>query len=390
MAQGELTKRIQNVVVAMGWQYPFFLPGYAYVTVKEDPAFQMGMGITADGVLKVNPTYAETLTDIQLGGVVFHELGHLLLDHFARGNSRNPRRWNRSCDRSWNQALREMGIQLPPTALYPARGQEKLTAEELYDLESEQPDDNATHNAGQGTGTPTAGCGPEGPEGEGEGNEENEQSQQGRSRQWAEVAAQAQALAAGTEHAETMARALNIPRPRVRWEQILKSAAAQALAAHGRDDQVWTKRSRRSPANGYLPGWTATRATIAIVIDTSGSMSDEEVAAAIAETAKIGQIAGIRVFLALHDAACYWSGWLLARADDVARRVTGRGGTDFDGAYAAVGGAKGRIDVMVHLTDGEIHSWPSRPANTRRLIVAQYRDSHIRPPEGTVIVPAKV
>jgi hypothetical protein len=49
------------------------------------------------------------------------------------------------------------------------------------------------------------------------------------------------------------------------------------------------------------------------------------------------------------------------------------------------------VDVMVHLTDGEIWGeWPSKPSAVRQLIVAQVGDSEIHPPQGGTVIPVRV
>lgn len=394
------TKRLRNAILALGWNYPFFLPALAMADIVEDTTIKT-MTINEAGLMRVNPGFAASLSDKELAAVGVHELGHPMLAHLSRMGSRNLKRWNRAIDRAWNQALREMGIELPAGAIYPERGNVQATAEELYDLERVQPEDDGAPGQGKEP-APGQGCGAEPGQGRQEGSEgDGEGEGQGRGesptqsqmeRQWAEVANQARALAAGTQHADVMARITNVPRPRVRWENLIKSAASHALAAHGRDDQTWNRRSRRSPADGYLPGWTATRAKIAVAIDSSGSITDEMLAGAIGHAVKLAQISGLKLFLALHDTDCYWSGWIAAGAnpEGLKRHLTGRGGTYFRPTYQTVEGA-GRFDVFVHLTDGYGETpWPGTPRTVRRLIVAQLGDGKIAPPVGTQIVPTEL
>ena len=375
------TNRMRNAMLAMGWDYPFFLPVLGYCTIEESDAVRTA-AINVEGRILLNPTFAASLDDRMLGGIGFHELGHVMLSHHTRENGRNRAKYGRACDRAWNQALREMGVQLPPGALYPTQESHKLyTVEQLYDIEGDRPEDNdPSYEPGAGEG-----CSPD-PGGVPEGMTAGELE-----RQWAEVAVQSKALAAGTKHADVMARAMNIPRPRVGLEQILRNAASHALSNHGRDDQTWLRRSRRSPPNGFLPGWTATKAVVAIVIDSSGSVDDSDLAVAVSISMRLAQLSGLRVYLALHDSDCYYSGWVNVRgSESITRKLTGRGGTSFTEAYEAVAGA-GRIDVMVHATDGECYHWPDKPTNVRKLVVAQLGScEHIRPPVGTQVIQAEV
>jgi len=123
-----------------------------------------------------------------------------------------------------------------------------------------------------------------------------------------------------------------------------------------------------------LPGWCATKAKGAVIIDSSGSVSDEMLAQACSETAKIQQACpGIKILLIIHDAEVTYADWINATtAHRVQERVIGRGGTDFDQAYRKVEEMGGRLDFCVHLTDAEIFGrWPALPKNARRFILAK-------------------
>lgn len=384
MSDTQAIARLKNCLIAMGWSYPFFLVPMGKIESWEETKDIKTMGISLMGKIKVNPDFVATLTDAELAGVGFHELFHMMLDHHGRMGARNPKRWNRAADRALNQALKEMGVTLPKGALFPEPGDERKQAEEIYESEPEQPDDDQGGDQDAG-----AGCGVEddtadGPPGAAD------QAQ----RDWAQAAAQAQALAAGTGCAEVLARIFKTPRPRVKMLQILRSAAAQALAAHGRDDQSWAKRSRRSPAGCYLPGWVANQATLAFVLDTSGSVSDDEVEACVGFSQSLAkQYPGLKVFLALHTGTCYWHGWIrMEDSQAISGLITDRGGTDFADAYAKVSECGKRVDMMVHGTDGECWGgWPAKPSNVRKMMVALTRgDECPNAPEGAQIVRAEV
>jgi len=389
--------RVKNAALALGWSFPFFLIPLGKVDTWEVTKDIKTMDVTLSPKgtqIRLNADYVASMGDAELAGASFHALFQPMLSHHERCGSRSERKWGRAAARSINQALVEMGVTIPRDFILPERGKEQMTAEELYDVEADDPEDDqggGDQDLGKG-GAPKQDPdgGGDGGEGDGEGDGQGQSMEQVQ-REWDQAAVQATALAAGTGAANVLARLFTPPRPRISYRQILRSAAAQAAAAHGRDDVSWGRKSRRSPQNGYLPGWISTKATIACVIDTSGSVSEAEVEECVGHVLALArEVPGIKIFLALHASSCYWHGWVNASGSDViASKITDRGGTDADEAYARVGGCGKRVDVMVHLTDGELFGgWPDKPLNVRRLVVALTRGDACAAPEGTLVVPA--
>jgi VWA-like domain (DUF2201) len=284
-------------------------------------------------------------------------------------------------------------LRTPGWEFYPPYGHEAKSSEELYDIIPSMPPqprgntggmDEDDENEQKQQPKPGAGCGVSPPENaqEGSGASGGGSTSEG---------AQARAMAgAGTVAGKALARLLTVPEPRVKWSQVLRGAASHALSQHGCDEQTWARRARRAPVGIILPGWQATRAKVAVVIDASGSVSDEQLARFVAETTKIGQtLAGVQIFLVVHDAGVQWAGWLhISRPEQVQRTLKGRGGTCFDVAYAAVREAPhGNFDVMVHLTDGECWgAWSQPPRNTRRFIAALVGNRSQPRPAGALTI----
>ena len=196
-------------------------------------------------------------------------------------------------------------------------------------------------------------------------------------REWRDVAIQAAQMDAdasrGTGKGSGLANIVEIPAPKVRWASILRKGAAEAIQAAGRDHQTWSRRGRRSPAEGpQFPGWIKNAPKLAIVVDTSGSVSDKMLQAAIAEILSALQASEIPAYLVTHDYSVQWEGWITprTRAKDITAAFTGRGGTRAAAAYKLVGEQRGRFDVFIHLTDCEL-DWPQFPANTRTRVIAR-------------------
>lgn len=393
-----LEARCRRIMLAVGWELPFFLMPAAMVRYREEAVGTMK--VDWDGLITIDPEFAGALSDKQLAWCLCHELMHLLMLHHSRSAGfTDKERINRAQDMSINQTLRLMlqDMATPPEevpgAYYPPVPHRDKSSDQLYGLIPERRGQQVPANP-----MPGQGCGVQQPS---PGAKEGENGEPGASgsttgpsdeqfRKWEEVAHRAKALAAGTRAGDALAGLLTVPEPKVRWEQVLRSAVARAISSHGRDEQTWTKRARRQPPGIILPGWHAVRAQVAVAIDSSGSMSDEQLAQCVAEVVKIAKVAeGVAIFLVVHDAAVQWEGWLRGGVgpERVQATLRGRGGTCFEPAYEAVGKARGRFDALVHLTDGECFGrWPERPRNARRLVAALLGEYGQPRPAGALTV----
>ncbi len=111
-------------------------------------------------------------------------------------------------------------------------------------------------------------------------------------------------------------------------------------------------------------------------------------AQACSETAAIQACTpGLQLYLVVHDAQVQYSGWINAKTPQLVQEASkqGRGGTSFTEAYREMEEKAGRLDFVVHLTDGEIFgTWPTPPANARRFIVARLGKNGDKAPPGAI------
>jgi len=383
-----LVKRCKAQAMSLGWKSPFFLPAIARI---EFVAAQFPPTACVDlrGRIRVNPDFAATLKDSELQFVIAHELMHLLMLHHDRRANREPVRWNIATDLIINRTLKNAATAMGAGAftmpmdknghavgIIATEDQAEMTAEQLY---SEIPEPNAQQMAAHAAGAVPvgAGCGPTGPGDEPGDDDQPQPTEDHLKRQWRECAAQSQMSGrqAGTQDGNMLADILDIPPPKVRWAEVLRGALSRAIAEAGRDDVSWSRRSRRSGAEIILPGGITYRCKASVVIDSSGSMSDEDLSRCVAETTAIVNNCRVPVFLVVHDHCVQEACWIRPGArnivhSNIKKRMKGRGGTSFNEAYDRVEKEPGKFNVMVHLTDGEVYDWPERPSSVRRLVVA--------------------
>lgn len=337
----------------------------------------------------------------QAAGVLVHEAGHLIRDHAGRAGDLGPRvdhqRWNYATDAAINDDLVRGEISLPEGAVTPAGlGLPANGIEEAYydalsghpacsrpdpaqrtgqdgpqggqgnpDGQGGQDDDDG--GCGSGAGDPVPGwelpTGPTGPEAVSPG-----QARVIR-RQVAEQVRAAASTAAGSVPASLDRWADRELSPAtVRWQQVFGSAVRRAIAWRtGARDYTWTRLPRRRLPGVLTPAMRSPKVTVATVLDTSASMSEASVTAALGEVDAIARTAGIDsggLSVVSVDAAVA-STSRVRRAGEV--RVAGGGGTDMRVGIAAALALRPRPDVVVVLTDGYT-PWPDRVPAARVVV----------------------
>lgn len=418
MQRTNLPEYCRRLVLLHGWTNPFWLPMLPHLRFLANETVETAC-VYENGDIIVSPSFTARLTDEELFSVIVHEMLHLLvLTHYRRGN-RNPSRWNVASDRAINYVIKQSKLTPIPGMLLPLRAEhEKMCAEELYELEIDpptvtmqiNPDGTIKVSVGNGCGTienkPNGGDGNDQQKKQKKDGAQDGQGPSGRTPEsvgasnwtdhWRGIAAQTIAGAGiGSEMGNLLAQLSKFPEPPIKWSEILRGQLARAYYAHGRDDLTWTRKSRRSgPTGPQMPGWISYKASAAVVIDSSGSMSDETLAMAVSHTVAISQAIGIKLFLVVHDVGVHIAQWIRpgTPAPDVGKLIIGRGGTDFTAAYNAIAEVKNNFDVMVHLTDGGVHRWPQRPKNAKKLVVALlgYKTREALPNEGETVIDADV
>ncbi|MFD9592257.1 VWA-like domain-containing protein [Kitasatospora sp. NPDC059973] len=189
--------------------------------------------------------------------------------------------------------------------------------------------------------------------------------------------------------------------PPQRWRELLGAAVRTAAAGSGAgEDYTYGRPSRRSAGlpGVVLPSLRRRPPRVAVVIDTSGSVSDAELGSALLEVAAIARAVGGRrdlVTVLPCDAAARVA-HPLCRAEGIP--LVGGGGTDLRTGFARALRGPSRPDVVVVLTDGQT-PWPeSRPPC--RTVVGLFprarTDSHLdeedpdyepeAPPEWAAVV----
>lgn len=114
-------------------------------------------------------------------------------------------------------------------------------------------------------------------------------------------------------------------RAKVRWQD---HVIASVSRLYGQDRYTYKRPSRRGHAMGIrMPGHVPDGKTAITAVDTSASMSEDEVRQCVTEVAAIMKVCGCdKLWLILHDTRTYFSGWV--GEADLTNLKMARGGTD--------------------------------------------------------------
>ncbi|NAS20634.1 VWA domain-containing protein [Herbidospora sp. NEAU-GS84] len=341
------------------------------------------MGVDAHWRCYVSPAFVDATPVEELAAVWIHEVSHLLRDHHARAgrlppaDQRDRLRVNVAQDCEINDDLVADRLPLPAGrmeprlfGLEPGRLFEEYVPllpphEHVLDCGSGAHGRPSTWEAGEGA--PVVGT----------------VEAESLRRHTAE-AMRAHRRSRGSLPKGWERWAEQVLEPVVDWRQVLTGAVREAVAwAGGAVDYTYRRPSRRSAAmrGVVLPSLRRPLPRVAIVVDTSGSMGDDELGAALAEVTGVLREVGVhgnRVTVLACDAEVH----AVSRVTS-AEQVTlaGGGGTDMRVGVTAALAARDRPNVVIVLTDGHT-PWPDEPRSCR--LIAALIGRNPPPPPGWV------
>lgn len=337
--------------------------------------------------LYYNPKYIENLSLEQTQFVLAREALHCALSHFARRQHRIKARWDIACEHSINPVLVKDGL-VPPPATIVISAYEGMTAEEIYpyikDNEDDEPMDENIQSGDDSD--PTKGGSQKG--------EENRAGGQGKSPKEEDAQSGGDAEAQQQEELEGETGAAQ-PKPltaseqdalATQWQQRMAGAALQAQQAGklggmlarlvgellqpklpwrmllarymtqiARDDYSYARPSRRE-GEMIMPSLRSSQANIVVALDTSGSVSSQELSEFLAEINTLK--AQLRASITLHacDTELAKDGpWVFEAWEEfkLPKEFHGGGGTDFRPIFEWIERNGKSPDMLLYFTDAE-------------------------------------
>ncbi|MCW8899236.1 MAG: VWA-like domain-containing protein [Gammaproteobacteria bacterium] len=342
-----------------------------------------------------------------------HEALHCALSHFSRRQHRVTHKWDLSCDYAINPLLIKDGLTPPPGTLH-LREYEGMTAEEIYPLiddldnqetldqhiyddsnsegennlapppESDSDADNTTKekSPSQGAGsqqspeqqTGQSGSQPSSNDKEGGGQssqpQKQDKNQNGKGAekpqplthqekenltvQWQQRLAGAaqQAMQAGKLDGE-MARMVDfLLQPQLPWRNLV----SRYLNSIARDDYSYTRPSTRRGDPAIYPSLRSAQLDIAIAIDTSGSISQNEIQEFVSEIDSLkGQMRARVTLIACDSELAEGCPWIYEPWEEFSlpKSIKGGGGTRFTPVFDWANKQDKMPDILVYFTDAD-------------------------------------
>jgi len=327
-----------------------------------------------------NPEFIEQLSLSETQFILAHEALHCALSHFARREHRIKHRWDLACDFAINPLLIKDGLQAPPGTLY-EKTFDGMTAEEIYpfieDNENQetldqhlydQPQEQSSQQ-NQNPNPPPPRSKQEYEEGKGEKPQQQPDEQLGGapqppplshdeaenlSVQWQQrLAGAAQQAQQAGKLSGDMARLVDfLLQPKLPWRMLL----ARYMTSLARDDYSYTRPSTRRGDPAIFPSLRSSQVDVIIALDTSGSISPDEMQEFVTEIDAIkGQM---RARISLHacdDTLAEKGPWTYEPWEEfcLPNDVQGGGGTDFRPVFKWADALDRSPDLLIYFTDAE-------------------------------------
>lgn len=329
----ELDDRLSASRVRLRARFPFF--GALLLFARVIPTQTCELAATDGTDLFLNPEGVAALRPAELDGLLLHELLHAALLHVDRRGAREPLRWNVAADIVVNGII----AALPKVSL-PAGGVrdpalEALPVEEVYERLEGRVIPLSLVDLLEGPG--------------GGDGEVDASARERRASQWREALAQAETLTRmgiGSLPANLRRAVREVLSPSLDWRAMLWRFVTVTPCDYRDFDRRFIHRGI------YLDALAGDSLSVAVAIDTSGSIQGAQLARFLGELRGIlGAYPHVEVALYYVDAALDGP-HPLTDASEIPS-PTGGGGTDFRPFFAHVAEARSvQPRVLVYLTDG--------------------------------------
>lgn len=380
--------RYSAITIGAVHTYPFLARGiYAMTPVPVPGLRKMCGGWAMD---KYGRCYFDPEMVLGIGGEQYslktliadfiHEVWHFLRQHPDRfenlalpvGVVRDHKRWNLAADAEINGSDQFLRDNLQEWCVFPEKMKDKRgrplarhkTAEQYYllmaDDEGESPGGDG--GDGEGEGPPVCFSDKGRPWEQGKPDDESpgltEKQSESMRQDVAKEILESSRSRGDVHHTWAGWAESQIETPKIPWQSQLRRFARHSMSVtSGASNFTFTRRSRRQHVvrgGAVIPAVYHPKLEIAVVVDTSGSMSDSDLTRCLSEMSGIARTAGGSLFVVTGDTEASWS-----KQCSSVRQVefTSRGGTDMRPLIAHAAKQSPSPHCIIVLTDGYT-PWP--------------------------------
>ena len=302
-----------------------------------------------------NPDYIDSLNLSETQFVLSHEALHCGLSHFFRAQHRLKTKWDLACDYAVNALLKQENLQAPKGTAYLSEF-ENMSAEEIYPCIDDNDDSELLdehlyqHNINDTEQSDEKPSMPNSPQ-------QAELAQQWQKR----MATAAQQAKMAGKLSENLSRWIDkLLKPEVSWRQLL----ANYMTMQCREDYSYARPSTRRDEGVIFPGIHSPGINIVVALDTSGSISKQELLGFVSELNAIkGQVRARITLLGCDKHIANENIFQFEPWDEIniPSFFTGGGGTLFSPVFNWINQQDVSPDLLVYFTDGKA-PYPQQPA----------------------------
>lgn len=352
--------------------HPFFSYIALHLTMIETEDVPT-MGVDAKGNCYFNSKFVESMSEPEVKGVVCHEIMHVVLEHLKNLLGRHPQVANIAQDLVINDILQSNQLALPKGGLIPhnhtftvnktiIKDIDKKIWEMIYDeLEKiiekapqsgqgmEGFDIHIREKSGDGDGKPEDGDGKGGKKIQGVAGSPDKNTEE---YPWKQIVNEAYAYSKLQGNAPAGVDRLidELNYPKLNWRELLCKFIIREIPY----DFSYMRPSRKSASTGvYIPSVQRENLEICVGVDTSGSISPDDLRDALSEVlGVIRAYDNVRMTVISCDAEVHTVGQVENEMDIENLNLKGGGGTDFRPVFRWIEENKPQTKLLIFFTDG--------------------------------------
>jgi predicted metal-dependent peptidase len=296
--------------------------------------------------IRFNPSFVKELNDNELIFLMAHETWHVAFMHMCRIGNREPERWNHAADYMINLMLVDNGYTMIKGGLLDQK-YKGMSADVIYDLLPEGKQDKDNPLDGDFSQASNSSEGEEGNNPSASDKQADEEIESKiedaiiKAATAAQMSNDAGSIPGGI--AKMVDKILN---PKLPWQVIL----ANFMSAKVKAEKSWSRRNKRF-RSVYLPSrLSESMGNVNIYVDASGSVSDDEFTAYIAEMHEIRDSLKPECMKVISFDTSLKEEFIMEKGEDIDVSFTGGGGTSIKPVIKH--SEDEETDVTIIFTDG--------------------------------------